>query len=292
MRNMLRRMLGDKIRLSISHESAVSAIEADSGQIEQLLMNLAVNARDAMAGSGELFISTETVARDSEKVGDGAARARRYAVLTVRDTGPGMDADTQGRVFEPFFTTKDPSKGTGLGLSTVYGIVKQSGGFIEVDSVPGSGTAFRTYFPAADALPAIAVPVALPERRRHGSECILLVEDEAALLALVGSTLRAHGYRVVEADGGRAALALAEEPHRRIDLLVTDVILPDLSGPEVAEQLLAAQPGIKVLYLSGYTDDYVGDQALRGDRTHLLEKPFTIGALLSQVRAALDGTHE
>jgi PAS domain S-box-containing protein len=286
---MLRRMIGEDVRLITTLDPSLCAIEADAGQIEQVLMNLAVNARDAMPRGGELIITT-SVTELKEEAGRRypPPHAGRYALLCVRDTGCGMDADTLSRIFELFFTTKEAGKGTGLGLSTVYGIVKQSGGFIEVDSEPDHGTTFWIYLPAAVGVAAQPTSPPTPERRRGGTESILLVEDERSLLTLVSMTLRAHGYTVLEAGDGLTGIAMAGRPGVRIDLLVTDVILPDLSGPQVVEQLLISRPELKVLYISGYTDDYISHPGVLDGETLLLEKPFSIGSLLAKIREALD----
>ena len=286
---MLRRMIGANVTLTTDLDPSLCAIEADAGQMEQILMNLAANARDAMPGGGELIISTSTTDWGEEvrhrhpRVPPG-----RYALLTVRDTGSGMDSATLSRVFEPFFTTKEADKGTGLGLSTVYGIVNQSGGHIEIDSKPDAGTGFHIYFPAATVATTPTQRAQQPDRRRGGTESVLLVEDERALLSLVSSTLRANGYAVTEANTGRAGIAHGNAPDTRIDLLITDVILPDFSGPQVAQQILKTHPLMKVLYVSGYTDDHLSPSAVAEAGTLLLEKPFTVTALLTKIRQALD----
>jgi PAS domain S-box-containing protein len=284
---MLRRMMGANVTLATALDLSLCAIEADAGQIEQILMNLAANARDAMPGGGELVIRTSTTDRGEEvphrhpRVPPG-----RYAVLSVSDTGSGMDSDTLARVFEPFFTTKGADKGTGLGLSTVYGIVKQSGGHIEIDSKPDGGTAFHIYFPAATVANTPTLRAEQPDRRSGGTESVLLVEDERALLSLVSATLRANGYDVTEASTGHAGIAYGNALDAKIDLLITDVILPDLSGPQVAEQILKMHPLMKVLYISGYTDDHMPQS--NSAEALLLEKPFTVAALLTKIRQALD----
>jgi CheY-like chemotaxis protein len=211
-------------------------------------------------------------------------------LLSVRDSGGGMDPYTLSKLFEPFFTTKEAGKGTGLGLSTVYGIVKQNGGYIEVESKPEQGATFLVYFPATTALLTKAPQAPQPERRHGGGESVLLVEDEKSLLSMVGTTLRAHGYKVREANSGVTGISLGDDQDVEIDLLVTDVILPDLSGPQVAERLLHVHPAMKVLFISGYTDDYISHPAVVDGETLLLEKPFSIGALLTKIREALDGT--
>jgi PAS domain S-box-containing protein len=290
MREMLQRMIGEDITLACAYEPDLNAIEADEAQIEQILMNLAVNSRDAMPHGGELLIKTANVTHSGTEFGDGAVLgSRRYVLLSVRDTGIGMDDATQSRIFEPFFTTKEPGKGTGLGLSTVYGIVSQSGGFIDVDSEPGRGTCFDIYFPSARAPALGSAERAQRHRVSGGTEAVLLVEDEDSLRVLISKSLRAHGYKVLEARDGRTALDLAAKPTVAIDLVVSDVILPDISGPQVVSRLVQGRPFLKTLYISGYTDDYISHRRVAKDEPVLLEKPFSIGALLSKIREVLDG---
>jgi len=286
---LLRRMIGENLTLTTSLAREMCAIHADAGQMEQVLINLAINARDAMPDAGELFIGTSIVdATDAQRSAHSIQTTGRHVVLTIRDTGSGMDAQTMSKIFEPFFTTKEANKGSGLGLSTVYGIVTQSGGFIEVDSVPAQGSEFRVYLPAAQQLPAHAHRPPQSEKSPGGTESILLVEDEGSLLSLVSQVLRTHGYTVWEASSGRAGMALAERPGLRIDLLICDVILPDFSGPQVAQRLLKSHPDSKVLFVSGYTDDYISHAGVMQGATLLLEKPFGIGSILARVREALD----
>jgi PAS domain S-box-containing protein len=297
---MLHRMLGEDLSLSTRCTARMPAILADHGQIEQVLMNLVVNARDAMPLGGELLIETTDVEIDAPQVSaDPAASGRpdparstpasgRYVRLRVSDTGHGMDPATCARIFEPFFTTKEAGKGTGLGLSTVYGIVRQNNASIAVESAPGHGTSFLLYFPASAAVAVADLP-AVAESTRGGTERLLLVEDEDALRELICTTLRGHGYRVVEARLGADAIDRAMAAPLQIDLLLTDVILPDVSGPQVAGVLLSVNPALKVLYMSGYTDDYVARHGALGLDTPLLEKPFTVEDLLRRVRAVLDG---
>jgi PAS domain S-box-containing protein len=284
---MLRRIIGADITLDAHLDPEVCSIEADGGQIEQILMNLVVNARDAMPRGGKLLICTSILDLDNKaRQLSPTMVPGRYVLLSVRDTGCGMDAYTLSKMFEPFFTTKEAGKGTGLGLSTVYGIVKQNGGYIEVASKPDEGTTFLIYFPAKSPLLSNSPEAPQPVGRGDG-ESILLVEDEHALLSTVGATLRAHGYNVMEASTGGTGLALGDDPTVQIDLLITDVILPDLSGPQVAERLLKARPALKVLFISGYTDDHISYPAVLDGRTLLLEKPFSIASLLTSVREAL-----
>jgi CheY-like chemotaxis protein len=250
-------------------------------------MNLAVNARDAMPAGGALSIETA-----NETLGPGDPRLRDmmppgpWVRLSVRDTGVGMDPETQARIFEPFFTTKEPGKGTGLGLSTVYGIVKQSGGFVWVSSAVGAGTTFDIYLPPVEAV--AAPPDAPPPAVVAGSETILLVEDEAPVRGLARRCLEGFGYRVLEAGAAAEALTLATRHTGRIDLLLTDVVMPQGSGRELAERLGPLRPEMRVLYMSGYTDDGVVRRAGVTPGSELLEKPFTPDGLARKVRQVLD----
>jgi PAS domain S-box-containing protein len=275
-REMLQRMIGEDITMNCEYGTDLHPIAADQGQIEQILMNLVVNSRDAMPHGGELIIRTANVQSDT------------YVLLSVRDTGCGMDEATRSRIFEPFFTTKDSVKGTGLGLSTVYGIVEQSGGTIEVHSEVSHGTCFNIYFPVAQAPVPASSPAPAAELSGAHSESILLVEDEDALRRLIGLSLRAHGYTVLEAQNGREAAAVVEKAGVRLDLVVCDVILTDTSGPQVVETLMTTHPSIKALYVSGYTDDYIAHRGMAGDQPELLQKPFSIDALLSRIRSVLN----
>jgi PAS domain S-box-containing protein len=291
MDGMLRRLIGeDIVELCTELDSSTGAIKADPGQVEQVIMNLVVNARDAMPKGGRLTIETRNVT-----VGEGArldavgVAPGSYVLLVVRDNGHGMDAETQSHLFEPFFTTKEKGKGTGLGLSTVYGIVKQSGGDIMVESAPGRGTTFRIYFPRVEQeVPGAAGAVETIDPAR-GRETILLVEDEPAVRGLVHETLRLHGYTVLEARHGIEALLSSTKYAGPIHLLLTDVVMPQMSGPEVAEKLLTVRPGIKVLYMSGYPDHPVFDQGGVSRETGFLPKPFSPHVLAQKVREVLDG---
>ncbi|MFO0930509.1 MAG: response regulator [Gemmataceae bacterium] len=253
-------------------------------------MNLAVNARDAMPKGGTLTLRTAPVvltAGAPDEVEE--VRPGPYVLVTVTDTGCGMDAHTRARLFEPFFTTKGPGKGTGLGLATVYGIVKQSGGHIRVRSEPGEGSSFEVYLPALDDVPAAgAAPTGRPDLPR-GTETVLVVEDEEAVRTLTRAALRQLGYTVLEAAGGPAALCLAERHTGRIDLLLTDVVMPEMGGGELATRLRAMRPETRVLYLTGYTDDAVLRHGVSDAEVPLLTKPYTIAALARKVRAVLDG---
>jgi PAS domain S-box-containing protein len=287
---MLTRMIGEDIDLVMVPGPGLGAVRADPGQIDQVIMNLAVNARDAMAQGGKLTIETANVTLD-----ENFARihtpltAGDYIMLAISDTGVGMDGETQSRIFEPFFTTKG-AKGTGLGLSTVYGIVKQSGGFIFVDSQPQRGTAFRTYFPRVDAREEAAAAqdsLGLP-RRDHGQETILLVEDETHLRRLARQYLETQGYKILEAEDGAAALQIVDGYQGTIDLLLTDVIMPGMNGRVLAMNIAKLLPNIRVLYMSGYTENAIGHDGTLDAGVNLLQKPFSLPALKDRVREVLD----
>ena len=290
MDGMLRRLLGeDIVEFCAELDPQTGAIKADPGQVEQVIMNLVVNARDAMPKGGSLTIETKnlTIGRNPRRDAVGVAPGS-YVLLAVRDTGHGMDAETKSHLFEPFFTTKEQGKGTGLGLSTVYGIVKQSGGSITVESAPGKGTIFRIYFPRVEpevSEPTVAVDAIEPA---HGRGTILLVEDEPSVRGLVHETLRLHGYTVLEARHGIEALLTGARHVGPIHLLLTDVVMPQMSGPEVAGKLLTVRPGIKVLYMSGYPDHPVFDQGGVSRETSFLAKPFSPNVLARKVREILD----
>jgi two-component system cell cycle sensor histidine kinase/response regulator CckA len=288
MQHLLRRLIGEDVDLITYPESRLGRIKADPGQLEQVVMNLALNARDAMPAGGRLTIGTANV----ELAGDDALAAGAppgsYVRLSVSDTGTGMDAETQSRAFEPFFTTKDASKGTGLGLATVYGIVQQSHGFLLLTSEVGRGTTFRIYFPAVDA-PSTAEPRPAPLAPVHesGVETILIAEDETAIRNILRTVLRRAGYRLIEAANGDEALESLREHGGCIDLLISDVVMPGLSGPDLAERVRAVQPNVRVLYLSGYSDVPIDDR-LATEATAFLPKPFTPAALTEKVRQVLN----
>ena len=286
---MLRRIIGEDIELQISLDSDVGRINADPGQLEQVLMNLVVNARDAMPAGGRLSIRTS----NSELSAEVAAATFNapdgdYVMLSVSDTGTGMGREVQQRLFDPFFTTKDHGRGTGLGLSTVYGIVKQSGGEIYVYSEPGQGSTFKVYFPrfaSDDQEPEEEVKSTEVPR---GSETILLVEDDANLRGLVARVLSDCGYTVCVAAGGVEALAIAQNPLTLIDAVITDVVMPGMNGRQLVEKLLVSRPGIGSLLMSGYTDDDVLRRGVLHGETAFLQKPFTPDQLARKVRGVLD----
>jgi two-component system cell cycle sensor histidine kinase/response regulator CckA len=288
---MIRRILGEDVELVTLAARPLWKVKVDPGQIEQVIMNLVINARDAMPAGGRLTVETGNVEFDEEyaHVHLGAAPGQ-HVVLAVTDTGVGMDKETQGHVFEPFFTTKEKGKGTGLGLSTVFGIVKQSGGHIWLYSEPGKGTTFKVCFPrsaeAHDSMRA-ALPLAQPIPRGH--ETVLLVEDDAQLRALARTILVRHGYQVLDAPTPAEALSVCEGFSSRIALLVTDVVMPQMSGRELAQRVLERRPKIKVLYMSGYTDNAIVHNGILDAGVAFLQKPLTPDAFARKVRQVLDG---
>ncbi|MFZ3211913.1 MAG: PAS domain S-box protein [Terriglobales bacterium] len=285
---MLRRLIGEDIHLVVDRASNLGRVKADPGQLQQVLMNLAVNARDAMPQGGKLIIATANATLDESYVHHRpVVRPGAYVVLSVSDTGCGMDKATQARIFEPFFTTKEPGKGTGLGLSTVYGIVKQSGGFVWVYSEPGQGTTFKIYLPRVDQVPEASGAEPKPVLP-GGSETILLVEDEGALRRLAQSCLQSGGYRVLEAEDGKTAVEIARRQTEPIHLLLTDVVMPAMSGVELAEQFASSWPETRLLYMSGYTDELIAQHGVLHTGTAILEKPFSRESLLRRVREVLD----
>jgi PAS domain S-box-containing protein len=285
---MLRRLLGEDIELLTVLQPGLGIVKADPGQFEQVIMNLAVNARDAMPKGGKLLLETSNVIlgrnHGKEPV---VAEPGPHVVLTVKDTGCGMDAEVRSHLFEPFFTTKEEGKGTGLGLSTVYGIVKQSGGSIAVHSEPGKGTSFQIYLPRIAAETEVAESRQVPVAPPSGYETVLLVEDEAMIRTMVGTFLRLHGYLVLEARDGPDALRVAREHAGPIHLLLTDVVMPGMSGREVAERLLSVRRDLKVLYMSGYTSEAMAHHGLSDAATEFIQKPFTPNALAQKVSETL-----
>jgi signal transduction histidine kinase/ActR/RegA family two-component response regulator len=293
---LLRRLIGEDILLETELDERLGTVKADATQVEQVLMNLAVNARDAMPDGGTLTIETRNVELSAQDQRDVFAIVPGpYALLAVTDTGCGMSAETRARAFDPFFTTKPPGQGTGLGLSTVYGIVKQSGGYIWVDSEPGQGTRVRIYLPRlatpAEAGRAVAGSAPAPAATRRGYETLLLVEDEEGVRDLVAEWLVEHGYSVLAAANGADALALAAAHPGAIHLMIADVVMPQMGGPALASRLLPLRPGMKVIFVSGHAEEAIGDPHLLAAGTAFLQKPFSLEALLRQVRATLDAGH-
>ena len=286
---ILRRLLGEDVELIASVAPDLGQVTADSGQLEQVILNLAVNARDAMPHGGRLMLEAVNVKLDVSLAGRlGGMAPGEYIRLAVNDTGSGMDVETQTHIFEPFFTTKEPGKGTGLGLFTVYGIVNQNGGKMQVESTLGVGTTFTIHLPRVDApIKEIKVEPA-PKLTPHADETILLVEDEQVVRDLVGQVLQATGYEVLEATSGEQALQLSSTHRGPIHLLLADVVLPGLSGPEVAAQLVSTRPEMQVIYMSGYAPETVMRYGISEKHRLFLQKPFTPTTLLSHVREGLD----
>ncbi len=289
MERLLRRVIGERFELVTIPEAKPGRVRADPTQLEQVMMNLGVNARDAMPAGGRITISTrnETLGAGHAREISGSLEAGDFVVLTVADTGAGMDAATLSHIFEPFFTTKSPGKGTGLGLATVHGIVHQSGGAIAVESTPGSGTTFTIYLPRESAPLDEIKAVGYPVEPSRDFETILVVEDEEIVRELVCEVLDQQGYHVLCAANGREALKMAEEYSGRIDLLLTDVVMPQMNGHELAALLIARRPGLKVLYVSGYSDNDIGHHGVLDAEVELLEKPFSPRTLAQKIREML-----
>jgi len=282
-------MIGEDIRLSVAEPSCPCWADVDPAPLQQAVFNLALNARDAMPNGGELTISVDCVHRDAGSLaGRPAARPGEYVAVSVTDTGVGMDRETQARIFEPFYTTKEVGEGTGLGLSMVYGFVEQSGGFIEVESRPGEGSVFRLHFPCASAAAEPARTTAASGELRGGAETILVVEDEAPVRGVLVEQLQELGYTVLEAANSREALSRIEGHSGEIGLLVTDIVMPETSGLDLADQVRENRPEIRVLHMSGYSEKELTRRGLdRGD-VNILAKPFTAAELAKSVRATLD----
>jgi len=287
--SLLRRLIGEDIEVMTVPATDLGSVKADPGQIEQVIMNLALNSRDAMPQGGKLTLETENVVLDDmyasvhQPVVPG-----RYVMLAVSDTGIGMSQETMTRIFEPFYTTKEVGKGTGLGLSMVYGIVKQTGGYIWVYSEPNQGTTFKIYLPRVDQ-PADQSTVEMsPMNVMRGTETILLVEDDPQLRQLSSSVLKHCGYNVLTASSPEEGLAVCRSNHKAIRLLVTDVVMPRMNGRQLAEQVAKISPGIRTLYISGYTDNAIVHYGVLDPGLWFLPKPFTLSALVAKVRDVLD----
>lgn len=289
MDDILRRIIGEDIKLDLLVDPDLGWVKVDRGQFQQIVLNLAGNARDAMPRGGRLSIETMNV-----PVTDGPSKPQaflapgEYVAIVVRDSGHGMDAETRARIFEPFFTTKEKGKGTGLGLATVYGIVKQSGGFIWVESDPGHGSSFHTLLPR---VPKPAHTDVLQEAFDFhiGGETVLLVEDDPALLKMAEEVLHDTGYKVLTAPCGVDALQVAADYKGPLDVLLTDVVMPGMTGRELADKIVARHPRIKVLYMSGYTDDAIGNHGLHGQTLAVMQKPFTHDTLVRRMRETING---
>jgi CheY-like chemotaxis protein len=288
---MLQRLIGETIDLRFVPPAALPFVQGDPGMIEQVVMNLAVNARDAMPKGGALTIGIDAVPIDEGYVTTHPeARAGNFIRLRVADTGTGMDASTMQHIFEPFFTTKEVGRGTGLGLATVYGIVKQHDGWVEVNSEPGVGSAFDVFFPATQTMAvASGEATVAPATVSRGTETIFVVEDEPVLREMARGILENCGYRIVEAGSGREALEVWRAYAGEIDLLLTDMVMPEgISGVELAVQLLASRPGLKIIFTSGYTADEVNSEVLAKTRARFLQKPYAHSELAKTIRDCLD----
>jgi two-component system, cell cycle sensor histidine kinase and response regulator CckA len=289
LRPMLSRLIGEDILVQADLGDGLHAVLADRGQIEQVLVNLAVNARDAMPRGGDLVIHTRNAALLPECGENAAGSGGMHVLLSVRDTGSGIPAELRDRIFEPFFTTKQAGKGTGLGLATVYGIVNQSGGRVEIETGDGVGTTFLIYLPSAGPLPAGAGGVASRSRHADGDvgRTVLVAEDDTGVRRLVTRMLEQLGYAVIAVNGGMEALTLIEAQRDTVDLLLTDVVMPDVSGPELVRRLRGLGCTFPVLYMSGYTDDEIVRRGVLRLDTGFIQKPFTVGTLASAVQEAL-----
>jgi len=269
--------------------AGLGTIKADPAQVEQVLMNLVVNARDAMPSGGRIIVETANVDLDKAYASEHVTvKPGSYVMLAVSDTGTGISAETAAHIFEPFFTTKGGTKGTGLGLATVYGIVKQSGGYIWVYSEPGKGATFKVYFPRVDEQAEASTRGSKATSTKRGSETLLLVEDDDAVRELTEEVLSSQGYKVITASGPKQAEEIAAARGKEIDLVVTDVIMPTLSGRELVKRLMAMNPKLRVLYMSGYTDNVIAQGGVLEEGLAFLQKPFTPRTLTQKVREVLD----
>jgi two-component system cell cycle sensor histidine kinase/response regulator CckA len=289
MEKMLRRLIGEDIELVVIPAASEDAVEADPGRLEQVVMNLVVNARDAMPGGGKLTIETGTThLGETFSAQQFGVEPGRYVVITIGDTGSGMDSDTKSHLFEPFFTTKRAGRGTGLGLATAYGIIRQSHGAIRFESEVGKGTAASIYLPMVEDRKRVAGETVVPRFAPTGAETVLLVEDEARVRKLIVDVLIAHGYTVIEATRGEEAIRLCKNHQGSIDLAIVDVVMPGMSGPDLVRQIAPICPGMHLLYISGYTDEAVVHHGIPQSGVEFLQKPFLPDALLRKVREVLD----
>jgi CheY-like chemotaxis protein len=289
MEDMLERLIGADIKFVINLSSDLGTIKADSGQIEQVIMNLAVNARDAMQHGGTLTIeSTNTIIDQRYKEDYPEAVVGNYIQLKMSDTGFGMDKETQAHIFEPFFTTKEKGEGTGLGLATVYGIIKQSGGYIYVQSELTKGTTFNLYFPRVDEPLDSEEESKISDTNLSGEETILVVEDQNEVRHLIMDALKLYGYDVLEAPHGGSALLTCEKYQGKIDLIISDIVMPQMNGQELVERLIPLQPQMKVLFISGYSEDVFSTRSTLDPGILYVQKPFTPVELLGKVRHVLD----
>jgi len=289
MEKMLSRLIGEDIELITVLGADPAMVRTDPGQLEQVVMNVVVNGRDAMPGGGKLIIETAKALVDQSYAGTNVdIRPGAYIVLAISDTGMGMDSETTAHLFEPFFTTKAPGKGTGLGLATAYGIVKQSGGAISIYSEPGRGTTVKIYLPSAEAKAAADMAEPQPAASLGGNETILVLEDEARVRKLICEVLSGRGYHVLEAVRGEEAIRIASEFKGRIHIVLADVVMPEMSGPQALEQIRALQPHVKVLFMSGYTDEAIMHHGILESGAPFLQKPFVPDALARKVREVLN----
>jgi CheY-like chemotaxis protein len=285
---MLGRLTGEGVSLEMKLSPDLGCIRADQGQIEQVILNLVVNSRDAMTHGGSITIETANVDFNGDAAdGYPASTAGPYVMVRVADTGAGMDEETKKRMFEPFFTTKEKGKGTGLGLATMYAIVKQCGGTLRVESKVGEGTTIKVYLPRVSEQCEAAIGHDEPTGGTEGTETILVAEDESAVRELAGEVLRKCGYTVLAAVDGGDALRIAADHGGVIDLLLTDVVMPGINGQELAKRLTAQRPGLRVLYMSGYTDNVIAHNGILDPGTCFLQKPFTPLLLAEKVREVL-----
>lgn len=284
---MLQRLIGEDIALATHLDESLGQVMADPHQIHQVIMNLVVNARDAMPDGGKLQIETLNIELDADHAALHANSVPgRYVLMTVTDTGHGMGEEVRQQIFEPFFTTKDVGKGTGLGLATVYGIIRQNAGWIDVRSEVGAGTRFDVYFPRIDSLP-LPAQHECSDSLDRGNETILVIEDQDDVRSFTKVALEEHGYHILEAADGEAALALANDSKEQIHLLVTDVVLPGMNGKEVSEKLMALRPSLKVLFISGYTAEVIAQRGVLERGVSFLHKPFGQIELRAKVREVL-----
>ena len=289
MAKMLPRLIGEDISVGTELDPAIGKVKADQGQVEQVVMNLAVNARDAMPSGGRLTVKTANIGLDEIYARHHpGAKPGKYVMLSVTDSGIGMTSETLMHIFEPFFTTKEVGKGTGLGLATVYGVVKQSGGYIWVDSEPGNGSCFQIFLPRVDEAVTRLVEEATPSSTFRGDETILVAEDAEPLRKLARSILEGHGFQVLTASSGEEAMQVASNFQGKIHLLLTDIVMPGMNGRVLGENLLGKHPGMKVLYMSGYTDSFIAGHGVLEEGTHLLHKPFTEEILIAKVSEVLN----
>lgn len=288
--SMLRRLIGEDIEIRTHLDPGLWLVKTDPGQIEQVIINLAVNARDAMPRGGKLSIETGNIQLDDVRIFENIpVRPGCYSTLVVSDNGSGMDGETKRHIFDPFFTTKEADKGTGLGLSVVYGIVKNSGGYVWVYSEPGRGTTFKIYLPRVEDRPESIAPAVTAYGRFRGSETVLLVEDDDAVRKLLREVLERSGYKVLDACNGGDALGICERHGGGIHITVTDIVMPEMSGVELSRRILSLRPGMKTLYMSGYSDNSLAYHGIMDTCTSFLQKPFTPDALGKKVREVLDG---